>query len=126
MFVRMEDIDQAVLQHVEDEETGEADRDRCESTEHRLVRVDVVVAELPGAAPVTNHRGRDHESREYRVQDRQDGVMQAIRGSPVQAPGHPGTSRAQLDHSHPIRIEFNSRIAGHSAWFALSKLLTIT
>lgn len=126
MFVRMEDIDQAVLQHVEDEETGETNRDRCEGAEHRLVGVDVKVAELPGTTPVTDHRRCDHQRGEYRVQDRQDGVVQTIRGSPVQASGHPGTSRAQLDHSHPIRIEFNSRTAGHSAWFALSKSLTIT
>lgn len=126
MFVRVENIDQAVLQDVEDEETDEADCDWCEGAEHRFFRVDVEVAELPGATPVTDHRGCDHERGEYRIQDRQDGVVQAIRGSPVQASGHPGTSRAQLDHSYPIRIEFNSRTAGHSAWFALSKSLTIT
>lgn len=83
MFVRMEDVVQAVLQHVEDEETDEADRDRREAAEHRLVRIDIEVAELPGAAPVTDHRRRDHERGEYRVQDGQDGVVQTIRGSPV-------------------------------------------
>lgn len=83
MFIWMEDVDQIVLQHVEDEDTGEADRDRCEAAQHRLVWIDIEVAELPGTAPVTDHRRRDHERGEYRVQNRQDGVVQTIRGSAV-------------------------------------------
>lgn len=83
MFVWMEDVDQTMLQHVEDEDTGETDCDRCEAAEHRLVWIDIEVAELPGAAPVTDHRRRDHKRGEYRVQDGQDSVVQTIWGSPV-------------------------------------------
>lgn len=83
MFVWMEDVDQTMLQHVEDEDTGETDRDRCEAAEHWLVWIDIEVAELPGATPVTDHRRRDYKRGEYCVQDRQDGVVQTIWGSPV-------------------------------------------
>lgn len=126
VLVRMEDVVQAVLQHVEGEEAGEADGDRREAAEHRLVRVHVEVTELPGAAPVTDHRRRGHERGEYRVQDREDGVVQTIRRLGVQAACHPGTGRAQIDHSHAIRIELSSRAAGHYAWFALSESPAIT
>lgn len=74
----MQNVFQAMLQHVEGKETGEADRDRREAAQHWLVRVDIEIAEFPSAAPVTNHRRRGYERGEYRIQNRQDGIVQTI------------------------------------------------
>lgn len=69
VLIRMQNVVQTVLQHAKGEQAGEADRNRREATEHWLVRIDVEIAEFPGAAPVTDHRRRGHERGEYRIQD---------------------------------------------------------
>jgi len=113
MLVRMENVVQAVLQHAEGEQPAVAERYRCEAAVDRFVRIDVEVAETPSAAPITDHCRRGNERGKYRIEDRQNGVMQTTRRFRIQA-RHPGTS-TQLDHSHPVRIESSSRAAGHYA-----------
>jgi len=74
----MQNVIQAMLQHAEGKKAGEADRDRREAAQHWLIRVDIEIAEFPSAAPVTNHRRRSYERGKYRIQDRQDGIVQTI------------------------------------------------
>jgi len=75
MLIRMQNVVQSVLQYAEDKEAGEADRDRREAAKHRLVRINVEVAEFPSATPITNYCRRSYEGGEYCIQDRQNGIV---------------------------------------------------